>query len=112
MTMDSSERRRSQRIEFVSTALLRYGDDRVLETRVDTRNISLHGLFIETDVRIPLETPCTIEIRLSGATSSMDVLAHGLVRRHEPGGLGLMFTQLDPDSFLHILNLVKLHETE
>ncbi|MDR2550929.1 MAG: PilZ domain-containing protein [Desulfobulbus sp.] len=110
--MTTPARRRSQRIVFNSTAVLRYGDDESLEVQVDTRNISIHGLFLVTEVRLPLETPCTVEINLIGTTSQMEVLAQGVVRRHEPDGLAVAFTQLDPDSFLHILNLVKLHEAE
>lgn len=110
--MDDSERRRSKRIAFTSKALLRYGNKLSLEAKVDTHNISLHGILLETDVRIPLDTACHIKILLSGTTSSMDVHAQGVIRRHDPDGLAVAFTQLDPDSYLHILNLVKLHEAE
>jgi hypothetical protein len=108
--MTSSGHRRSQRIQFASAALLRYGDNDLLEAWVDTRNISLDGLMIETDVRLPVATPCTVELHLSGETSKMCVLAQGVIQRHEDTGMAVAFTHLDPDSFLHILNLVKLHE--
>ena len=110
--MSPSGRRRSQRIIFKSTAVLRYGDGDLLEVQVDTRNISLHGLLLVSEARLPLETPCTIEISLIGTTSRMEVVAQGVVQRHEPDGMAVDFTHLDPDSFLHILNLVKLHEAE
>jgi hypothetical protein len=108
--MDASEQRRSQRIRFTSKAILRYGQDMALEAKVDTRNISLHGIFLDTDTRIPLSTACDIEIYLTGATSAMDFHARGEIQRHDPVGMAVVFTHLDPDSYLHILNLVKLHE--
>ncbi|MCL2340215.1 MAG: PilZ domain-containing protein [Proteobacteria bacterium] len=110
--MTSSGHRRSHRIEFTSAALLRYGDNGLLEARVDTRDISLHGVMIKTDSRLPIATPCTVELHLSGATSEMDVVVQGVIQRHEDTGMAVAFTHLDPDSFLHILNLVKLHEAE
>ena len=110
--MDGSDQRRSARIRFAGRALLRYGHNRSLETEVDTRNISLHGVFFETAARIPLGTACDIEIHLSGATSTMDFLAQGVIQRHDPAGMAVAFTCLDPDSYLHILNLVKLHEAQ
>ncbi|MCL2459588.1 MAG: PilZ domain-containing protein [Desulfobulbus sp.] len=110
--MSFSGRRRSRRIVFSSAAVLQYGDDDLLELQVDTHNISLHGLYLITEVRLPLETPCTVKISLAGATSRMEAIAQGVVRRHEPDGIAVAFTHLDPDSFLHILNLVKLHEAE
>jgi len=110
--MSPSGRRRSQRIIFNSTAVLRYGDGDMLEVQVDTRNISLHGLFLVTETRLPPETPCTVEISLIGATSMMEVVTQGVIRRYESDGMAIDFTHLDPDSFIHILNLVKLHEAE
>ena len=107
--MSSPERRRSQRINFISTAILRYGNQHTLEARVDTRDISLQGVFVQTEQRIDLDTPCNLEIHLIGSTSAMDFKARGVVQRHDATGMGIAFTHLDPDSYLHILNLVKLH---
>jgi hypothetical protein len=108
--MDGTEQRRSHRIRFSSKAILRYGENLSLEAHVDTRNISFHGLLLETDSRIPLNTPCGIEIHLTGTTSSMDLSAQGVIQRHDPSGMAVAFTSLHPDSYLHILNLIKLHE--
>lgn len=110
--MDAPERRRSQRILFTSTAILRYGKDLSLEAKVDTRDISLQGVFLETGNLLPITTPCDIAIHLIGATSAMDFHAQGVVQRHESIGMAIAFTHLDPDSYLHILNLIKLHAAE
>ena len=110
--MAASERRRSQRIRFSSKAILYYGEDQSLTAKVDTHDISLQGILLETDTRIALNTSCNIEIHLSGATSTMDFHAQGVIQRHDPAGMAVAFTHLDPDSYLHILNLVKLHEAE
>jgi hypothetical protein len=111
--MDAPERRRSQRILFTSTAILRYGSKELsLEVKVDTRDISLQGVFLETGNLLPVTTPCDIEIHLIGTTSTMDFHAQGVVQRHESNGMAIAFTHLDPDSYLHILNLVKLHAVE
>lgn len=110
--MDVPERRRSQRILFTSTAILRYGKELSLEAKVDTRDISLQGVFLKTGKRLPLTTPCDIEIHLIGATSAMDFHAQGVVQRHDSSGMAIAFTHLAPDSYLHILNLIKLHAVE
>ncbi|QQG66777.1 PilZ domain-containing protein [Desulfobulbus oligotrophicus] len=107
--MNTGERRKAQRISFVGTAVLRHGENQTLETAVDTHNISLAGVFLETPQRLTLDTPCEVEIHLTGTTSSMEFRAQGVVRRHDAVGMGVAFTHLDPDSYLHILNLVKLH---
>ena len=69
--MSASERRQSPRISFISTAILRYGSQHTLEAQVDTRDISLQGVFVQTEQRIDLDTPCNLEIHLIGSTSAM-----------------------------------------
>jgi len=110
--MGTPERRRAQRIRFRSKAILRYGDKLSLEAEVDTRDISLKGVFLKTESLIPLHTACDIIIHLLGTTSAMDFRAQGVIRRHDPEGIAIAFTRLDPDSALHILNLVNLHAVE
>ncbi|NLX17695.1 MAG: PilZ domain-containing protein [Desulfobulbus sp.] len=107
--MSTEERRQSRRISFVSTAVLRYGEGQILETAVDTRDISLDGVFVETPERLAPGTSCDVEIHLTGGTSRMHFFAQGVVRRHDAKGMGIAFTRLEPDSYLHIFNLVKLH---
>lgn len=109
MSASAPEQREARRIVFKTRAIVRYDQGQSTEARVDTANISLKGLYIETQNRIPVDTPCSIEIHLSGPTSAMDFRAEGRICRHDQGGMGIAFTHLDPDSALHIVNLVNLH---
>ena len=109
MSSTVPEQRGARRIVFKSSAIVRYEQGQAMEAKVDTADISLKGLYLQTETRIPLETPCTIEICLTGPTSKMDFKAKGLVCRHDQSGLAISFTHLDPDSTLHIVNLVNLH---
>jgi hypothetical protein len=106
------EQRRAPRVIFISSAIIRYEQGQVMEAKVDTRNISLTGLYLESATRIAVDTPCKITIQLAGATSKMEFMAEGVVCRHDQTGMGFAFTQLNPDSYLHIVNLVKLHAAE
>lgn len=112
MSMTTQEQRRAPRIVFISSAIISYEHGQVMEIKVDTRNVSITGLYLETDKRIPVETLCKITIQLAGATSKMAFRAQGVVCRHDQTGMGIAFTQLDPDSYIHISNLVKLHAAE
>lgn len=109
MSHQTPEQRQARRIVFKTRALVRYDQGQSTEARVDTANISLKGLYLETEDRQPIDTPCAIEIHLSGPTSAMDFKARGRICRHDQGGMGIAFTHLDPDSTLHIVNLVNLH---
>jgi hypothetical protein len=112
MSTTMPEQRRVPRVVFISSAIIRYEKGSVMEANVDTRNISLTGLYLETDTRIPVDTPCKIAIQLAGATSKMDFKVEGVICRHDRTGMGITFTHLNPDSYIHIVNLVKLHAAE
>ncbi|MBV5318785.1 MAG: PilZ domain-containing protein [Desulfobulbaceae bacterium] len=109
MSTAAPEQREARRIIFKSSAVIRYQQGQTMEAQVDTANISLNGLYLKTETRIPIETSCVIEIHLTGPTSKMDFKAKGLICRHDQSGMGITFTHLDPDSTLHIVNLVNLH---
>lgn len=112
MSTTKPEQRRAPRVVFISSAIVSYEHGQVMEAKVDTRNISLTGLYLETETRIPVDTSCKITIQLAGATSKMEFKVEGVVCRHDRTGMGIAFTQLNTDSYIHISNLVKLHAAE
>ncbi len=112
MSTTMPEQRRAPRVVFISSAIICYEHDQVIEAQVDTRNISLTGLYLETVARIPVDTPCNIAIQLAGATSKMEFKVEGTICRHDRAGMGISFTRLNPDSYIHISNLVNIHAAE
>ena len=55
------------------------------------KNISMNGIFVETDQMIPLDTPCGIEVVITAPHSRLVIETEGLVSRHDPKGLGVKF---------------------
>ena len=106
----NNERRTAQRIHFTSTALVHFGSGQTLSATVETENISLKGLLLSTEAKIPLHTECSVDIRLEGMSSTLHFTVVGTVCRHEPGGFAVAFSQIDPASFAHITNLLRLEE--
>lgn len=110
--MTKQDRRKAHRISFESTIIIRSRDDNAVTGKVDTRDISLSGLYLKTWQRIPLETVCKVEIELTGSTSKLRFAVDGIISRHDDDGMGIAFLKLSPDNFLHISNLIKLHTKE
>ena len=91
MMMETNNNMRKRlRIEFETTALLKFETmDLVLEAKM--KNISMNGIFVETDKTIPIDTPCEIEVIITAPHSKLTMQTEGFVSRHDPNGLGVQF---------------------
>jgi len=55
------------------------------------KNISMNGIFVESEKTIPLNTPCDIEVIVCAPHSRLTIETVGFVSRHAPAGLGIKF---------------------
>ena len=69
-------------------------------------------IFLETTITIPLGTSCVVDLDLKGTTSKLHFTIQGTIARHEPQGMAIAFTDLNPDSYAHIQNLVALNASQ
>ncbi|WP_028582705.1 PilZ domain-containing protein [Desulfogranum japonicum] len=107
-----NERRKAQRITFETAAQVHLANNESFPAEVETKNISLTGLYLKTDKSIPIHTSCSVEIDLRGSTSKMHFIVDGKVCRHDENGLAITITHLDADSYTHIINLVNLNSAQ
>jgi hypothetical protein len=63
--------------------------DIILNTRM--KNISMNGIFVETEKTVPLNTPCHIEVIVTAPHSRLTIETMGFVSRIDPTGLGIKF---------------------
>ena len=84
------EKRRRARISFYTEIVLKAKEFEV-SVNANLKDISMNGLFVETDKKIPIGTSCDIAIILTGKSSKLMVSAEGLVARQAESGLGIQF---------------------
>lgn len=101
----NSERRGGTRVRFETQVVVRTKETEVTAL-AGSRDVSLQGLYIATDKRLPRGTPCEVEIRLNGRSLLLSIQAKGRIARSDEGGLGIEFESFDPDSYFHLRNLV------
>ncbi len=101
-----NDKRKRTRVHFETQVVLKT-DVSEIKAGANSLDISLKGMFISTDEKIPVGTPCDMEIVLSGTTSRLALNIEGVVARHDKGGLGITFNSMDVDSYLHLKNIVK-----
>jgi hypothetical protein len=79
------------RVPFVTEVLLKFDQlDTIISAKM--KNISIIGIFVETDQKVPEKTPCRVEIILKAEHSRLTMETEGFVSRQDPDGLGIQFS--------------------
>jgi hypothetical protein len=78
----------------------------------DSSNLSVKGILIKTDEKIPMNTPCGVKIYLSGTAVPLCLAVEGKVVRIEPTGIAIAFHSMDIDSYAELRNIVRYNSQE
>jgi hypothetical protein len=97
------ERRNFSRVDFKVSALLQTDGTAI---KGEVKDLSLHGLYLETSEVIPVGTTVEITIYLSATPEPVVINVSGSVARIVPGGLGCRFDKMDVDSFAHLRSII------
>ncbi len=97
------EKRQFSRVDFTVKALVAAG---TTAFRGEVDNLSLHGIFIKTDQRLPLGTESVITIGLADVEPEIVIHVTATVARHTPEGIGFEFGKIDVDSFTHLRSII------
>lgn len=102
--MVRNHQRRRLRVPFqVDVELHVEGHDII---SVTSKDISMKGVFIETEEKIEEGRPCSVRISLTGASGIPPLDIKGKVARVTPEGVGVEFLEMDSESFKHLRNIV------
>ncbi len=105
--MSSQEKRKYSRVDFSTRIDVRIdavGNETLLE--VDSRDVSLRGVFVRTRESFPVGTPCRLIIYLTGSMENIQLHIQGKVVRQAETGVGIMFDKMDLDTYTHLKNIV------
>ncbi len=108
-----SNKRRFKRVDYTIKVFLETGDSR--QTYLETRDINMRGIFVETEAPLPVGASGKLTIHLQFGSQNEEVHAAFKVVRsqkasaEQPAGMGLEFTEIDSDSSITLFNMVKAH---
>ena len=105
------ERRKKGRAHFETEVVLRTGAYEMV-TSAETKDMSIKGVFIKTDRKIPVGALCDIEIVLTGTSSRLSLKMKGSVVRQDKSGLGIVFDEIGLDSYFHLKNLLMYNASD
>lgn len=77
-----------------------------LEITGRIQNLSLAGLFIETDSAPPVGVECSVVLHLGGRGSGVAVRACGRITRADERGAGMRFEEVNYDAMDHLRQLL------
>ncbi len=95
--------RQFSRVPFRMAATIKT-PDRQFQGNVE--NLSMRGMFLVTDERLPLGDQVEITMVLSGTSPEISVNFDGVVSRVADNGLGFFFDKIDLDSYTHLKNII------
>jgi hypothetical protein len=76
---------------------------------INTQDLSMKGLFVQTDESLQEGSLCKISLSPSGQSDPLTLIMKGMVQRITEGGVGIKFTEIDLESYSHLKNLVMLN---
>ncbi len=95
------------RVNFGTKVIVSFDGKELPEA--ESKDISLNGIFVNIK-GLDVGQECTIKITLSGSSSQLKIEVKGKVVRVTDSGSGIVFTMIDPDSFLHLLNIIAINK--
>jgi len=102
--MAKQNQRIRQRVNFKTLVDLKAGELKL--EGLESRDISLKGLYVATEKNLPVGRAVDITLTLLGTTSQLKLNMKGRVARKDPEGLGVDFVEVDLDSFFHLRNII------
>lgn len=95
--------RQFSRVPFRMAAIIR-SEERQFQGNVE--NLSMRGMFLVTDERLPVGDTVEIAMVLSGTSPEVSIEFSGKVCRVSDDGLGFTFEKIDLDSYTHLKNII------
>ena len=90
------------RIEIILTA---EGKEVILDA--SSKDLSINGVFAQTDQEFPLDTRCVANIYLNGGIEEVKLEIKGCIVRQTGSGVGIRFESMDVDTLPHLRNIVR-----
>ena len=66
----NEEKRKKTRVDFKTQVILKT-DESEIEVEANSKDIGIKGIFVNTEKKIPVGTPCDIEILLTGTSTRL-----------------------------------------
>lgn len=101
-----SDRRGRDRVGFHTGISLKIGESEIIG-KGSIVDLSLNGVFIETNEDVPVGEKCSVKIILPGTVDKVILQMSGRTVRKKISGIAVHFDSMDIDTFTHLKNIVR-----
>lgn len=107
--MDANKRRFT-RVPFHVEAGIKLGQKTYHTDRIE--NLSIGGCLLPIPTQAVSGNPCVVNIQLSIDSSELHVRVEGQVTRCDDEYTAVIFTRIDPDSLIHLRNIIRYNTSD
>jgi hypothetical protein len=107
---DAADRRAHPRVPCQMEVVLRMEDGS--EVRAVSQDISLKGLFLKTDLALPMGAHCKVHLELVGPAGMIPLEAEGFIARVGDDGIGLEFDEVTKSAFAFLRRMSPFRTNE
>ncbi|MFO7911949.1 MAG: PilZ domain-containing protein [Desulfotignum sp.] len=105
------DRRKNLRVDFSTRIQVTVGlDDAQVDLEGSSKDLSLRGIFVNTDERFTPGTRCVVKICLTGTLEKIELVMEATVVRHTPKGIGIVFDSMDVETYSHLKKIVQYNQ--
>ena len=110
----SDEKRRHPRVGFSTRILVVPNTDgqQQVELEGSSKDLSMRGVFVNTDRQFPKGTPCSVKVYLDSGLEEVELLIEGTVVRQTDKGFGVGFDSMDVDTYSHLKNIMMYNSAD
>lgn len=107
------DRRRHSRVGFTTEIKIVLNvDDKQVNLEGNSKDLSLKGIFVNTDEQFTIGTQCSVKVFLTGSIEKIELAMHGTVVRQTANGVGIVFDSMDVETYSHLKNIVQYNSVE
>lgn len=108
---NGNERRKHLRVGFSTIIKVQLdAEDGRIELEGSSKDLSLKGLFLDTDQIFKKGTRCVVDIVLTGTVEEMKLPIEGSIVRSGADGTAIEFDSMDVDTYSHLKNIVSYNK--
>ncbi len=105
---NNDDRRKHSRVGFstrIEVILKADGKQVILDA--NSKDLSIKGVFADTEQKFSLKTHCEVNIYLSSGIDDIKLEIQGTIVRQTGAGIGIVFESMDVDTYTHLKNIVR-----
>ncbi len=110
---DNDEKRKHSRVAFATPILIQIeANGEKIDFKGNSRDLSLKGVFIDTQKIFAVGTKCSIKVYITGTIDKLALLMDGSIVRSNESGMGIEFASMNVDTYSHIKNIVSYNSLD